>query len=397
MSNHKVDPKSPVPRYYQVYSSLKERIQSGEFVPGDTVPSERQLVQDYGVSRITIVKSVDLLVDEGLIERQQGRGNFVTQPPVEIDEPERLKIAILFPYVLDANRLFNGFLKGIGGREVQLQIMGFYEATSENWYVQNALEQGVEGFLFFPVHGFDNSDLYQELLNKQIPFVMVDRYYPQLESDYIIFDDFDAGYKLTEFLIQKGHKRIAILTSHEVTVTSIRARLHGYQKALEANGMIYDEKLVWLDIYRELDMSPASVAKTKLAYQDLHNYIEEYNPTALVAINRNVQERLVQDLNKIRRESKHETTSAAGEYLIDLHLEVAAITNEPPSIQEDLVVALALQSDELLGETAMKLLIDRIQGDVFGAPVSMKLPMEIVDLSSIVRANGQPIMLRDIS
>ena len=83
--------------------------------------------------------------------------------------------------------------------------------------------------------------------------------------------------------------------------------------------------------------------------------------------------------------------------MIDLHLEVAAITNEPPSIQEDLVVALALQSDELLGETAMKLLIDRIQGDFSGAPVSMKLPMEIVDLSSTVRTNGQHILQRDIS
>ena len=397
MSNHKVDPNSPLPRYYQVYSSLKERIQSGEFVPGDTLPSERQLVQDYGVSRITIVKSVDLLVEQGLIERQHGRGNFVTKPQITLDEPERLKVAIFFPYVLEANRLFSGFLKGIGGQKVQLQIVGFYEPSEEPWYVHNAIEQGVEGFIFFPVHGFDNSGLYQELLNKQIPFVMVDRYYPQLESDYIIFDDFDAGYKITEFLIQKGHKRIAILTSHEVTVTSIRARLHGYQKALEANGMIYDEKLVWLDIYRELDMSPASVAKTKLAYQDLHNYIEEYNPTALVAINHNVQERLVQDLNKIRRESMLETTSAAGENVIDMHFEVAAITNEPPSIQEDLVVALALQSDELLGETAMKLLIDRIQGDFSGAPVSMKLPMEIVDLSSTVRTNGQHILQRDIS
>lgn len=392
MSIHKVDPNSPLPRYYQVYSSLKERIQSGEFLPGDALPSERQLVQDYGVSRITIVKSVDLLVEQQLIERQHGRGNFVTKPQISIDEPERLKIAIFFPYVLEANRLFGGFLKGIGGKKVQLQIVGFYEPNKEPWYVHNAMERGIEGFIFFPVHGFDNSKLYQELLNKQIPFVMVDRFYPQLNTDYIIFDDFDAGYKLTDFLIQQGHKKIAILTSHEVTVTSIRARLQGYQKALEDNGVFYDEKLVWLDVYRDLDMSPASVAKIKLAYRNLHKYIEDYQPTALIAINRNVHEQLVQDLLKIRKERNPETIGDTGVDEVGIHIDVAALTNVPPSFQDEFTVALALQSDELLGETAMKLLIDRIQGNFTGAPVSKKLAMEIVDLGSILKKNGQPIL-----
>lgn len=392
---HKVDPSSPLPRYYQVYSSLKKRILSDEFVPGDTLPSERQLVQDYGVSRITIVKSVDLLVEQGLIERQHGRGNFVAEPLVTIDEPERLKVAILFPNVLAANRLFNGFLKGIGGQEVQLQIVGFYEASTEPWYVHNAIEQGVEGLIFFPGQGFDNSELYEELLNKQIPFVMVDRYYPQLNTDHIIFDDFDAGYKLTESLIQQGHKQIAILTSHEVTVTSIRARLHGYQQALEDNGVIYKEKLVWLDVYRDLDMSPASAAKIKLAYRILREYIEDYQPTALIAINRNVQEQLVQDLMKIRQESMPETIGDTGDNDVGIHIDVAALTNVRQFIQDEFTVALALQSDELLGETAMKLLIDRIQGNISGPPVSKKLPMEIVDLRPVLNKNAQPILQKD--
>jgi GntR family transcriptional regulator, N-acetylglucosamine utilization regulator len=49
-----VELNEPLPRYYQVYAALLERIKSGEFQPGDAIPSERILVNDYQVSRITI-------------------------------------------------------------------------------------------------------------------------------------------------------------------------------------------------------------------------------------------------------------------------------------------------------------------------------------------------------
>ena len=51
-----VDPANPLPLYYQVYASLLQRIQGGEFPPGTFIPAERQLTEDYGVSRITIIK-----------------------------------------------------------------------------------------------------------------------------------------------------------------------------------------------------------------------------------------------------------------------------------------------------------------------------------------------------
>ena len=375
-----IDPKSPIPRYYQLYTSLRSRIRDGEFQAGDALPSERQLVEDYGVSRITVVKALDILDQEGLVDRQHGRGNFVTNPLITMDEPERLKVAVFFPYVIEPYQLFDGILKGIGGQEVQLQIVGFYEASKEPWYVQDATDQGVQGIIFYPVRGFLNEEMYRELLEKQFPFVMVDRHHPQLNSDHVIFDDYDAGYKLTEFLISRGHKKIAILTSHEVSVTSVRERLRGYRKALEDSSLVYDEDFVWLDIYKDLDHSPASVAKLKFAYQNLHKYIEDYHPTALIAINRIVQEQIVHDLISIRTKSVGSVKGEAdGEYP-EFHIDVAAFTNQNPCTPDDFMVALALQSDEMLGEMAMKLLIDRIKGNITDSPVSRKLPMEIVDL-----------------
>ena len=68
----------PIPKYYQVATDLKELITSGELQPADQIPTEESLVDQYGVSRGTVRKAIQLLIDEGLVESEQGRGSFVT-------------------------------------------------------------------------------------------------------------------------------------------------------------------------------------------------------------------------------------------------------------------------------------------------------------------------------
>lgn len=70
----------PVPRYHQLKEILRKRIESGEFKPDDQFPTEEQLCQEYGVSRGTVGRAVKILVDEGWLRREQGRGTFVTRP-----------------------------------------------------------------------------------------------------------------------------------------------------------------------------------------------------------------------------------------------------------------------------------------------------------------------------
>ena len=84
-----VDPSNPLPLWYQVYSSLLERIQRGEFKPGSFLPAERQLTEDYGVSRITVIKALNELSREHHIKRQQGRGTVVTHPAEHADGQRR--------------------------------------------------------------------------------------------------------------------------------------------------------------------------------------------------------------------------------------------------------------------------------------------------------------------
>ena len=69
------------PKYAQVVAEIKSRIERGQYPPGSLLPSEHQLVSDFGVSRPTIVKALSALRQDGWIDTQQGRGSFVRGRP----------------------------------------------------------------------------------------------------------------------------------------------------------------------------------------------------------------------------------------------------------------------------------------------------------------------------
>jgi GntR family transcriptional regulator len=68
-----------IPLYYQLENVLREKIASGAFAPGERLPTESELIKQYGDSRITVRQALGTLAEEGMIERQQGRGTFVAQ------------------------------------------------------------------------------------------------------------------------------------------------------------------------------------------------------------------------------------------------------------------------------------------------------------------------------
>jgi len=68
---------SRIPLYYQLENVLREKIASGAYAAGEKLPTEIELIEQYGVSRITIRQALAALSDEGIIERRQGSGTIV--------------------------------------------------------------------------------------------------------------------------------------------------------------------------------------------------------------------------------------------------------------------------------------------------------------------------------
>ncbi len=77
-----IDPNRPAPFYRQLKDQLRERIAAGEWAPGQTIPSERELMRATGLSRMTVRQAVAELTHEGLLRRDHGRGTFVVSPGV---------------------------------------------------------------------------------------------------------------------------------------------------------------------------------------------------------------------------------------------------------------------------------------------------------------------------
>lgn len=69
-------------KYEEIAESLRARIAAGEFAPGQTLPSGRDLAEQWSVSRATAIKAMDVLRNDGVVEARQGTGFVVTETPI---------------------------------------------------------------------------------------------------------------------------------------------------------------------------------------------------------------------------------------------------------------------------------------------------------------------------
>ena len=78
-----LDSNLPVSLQYQLREVLLEKLNSGEWKAGQMIPSEHELCEEYGISRITVREVLKDLVQSGYLKRKQGKGTFVSEPSVE--------------------------------------------------------------------------------------------------------------------------------------------------------------------------------------------------------------------------------------------------------------------------------------------------------------------------
>lgn len=78
-----LDKKSPLPIYYQLKEILRENVVAGEWKPGEMIPSERELSEQYEISRMTARQALGELTKEGVLYREQGKGTFVAEPKMQ--------------------------------------------------------------------------------------------------------------------------------------------------------------------------------------------------------------------------------------------------------------------------------------------------------------------------
>lgn len=114
------------------------------------------------------------------------------------------------------------------------------------------LQQGqVDGFIISPPAG--SIDQIQALEKSKTPYVLIDRYFPEIDSSYIVVDNFQAAYDATLHLIKRGYQKIACVTIN-VELINMNQRLEGYKKALIDSGHeVTDDMIKILPFSHEKD------------------------------------------------------------------------------------------------------------------------------------------------
>jgi GntR family transcriptional regulator of arabinose operon len=378
--NHKVDPNNPLPLYYQVYQSILERIQGGEFSEGDLLPPERRLVEEYGASRITIVKALDMLENDGLIDRQHGRGTFVTfsraaesSSAMQAHGTIGMMVPSLsHPYLIS---IMTGIAREANRAGYALQVISSFEnPADERKQLESLAERALDGVIVYPRLTEASLGLYRALAARK-PLVMVDRYVAGLATDRILFQDELAGFELTGLLVKKGHRRIAWI-SHEAPATSVQNRLIGHRRALAAHGLALDEDLMWLDLFpRQKRVSETPLMSPELRDR-LFERITATGPTALLAANYDIALRLASCV--LNGNLEYLQNSDRPENGVRRPVEIAAFSYETQLAVPPYCLTHAYQSGEEMGTQAAQLLFGRIQNPNVAAR-TVEIPMQLSD------------------
>ena len=86
----KIDKNGPLPLYYQIKQQLKKAIETHNLESNAAFPSERELIELYGVSRPTVRQATEELLNEGYLYRKRGLGTFVAGPKLKQELPSAL-------------------------------------------------------------------------------------------------------------------------------------------------------------------------------------------------------------------------------------------------------------------------------------------------------------------
>lgn len=108
------------------------------------------------------------------------------------------------------------------------------EIQKSEQLISTFLKRQVDGLIIAPVEG-TNLQI-SSLLQKKIPLVLIDRYFPGLNSNYVVLDNTLATYEATSFLINRGYKRIAIV-AYKLSLIHMKDRIGGYVEAMTSNNL----------------------------------------------------------------------------------------------------------------------------------------------------------------
>ncbi len=236
--------------FQTIKQDILQKLQLKELKPGDRLPTESELMEQYNVSRITASRALNELRNEGIIIRYPGKGTFVANKPEPIlplqtassgsvsgTSASLTEIAFILPTIQDyfSLSLINGLKSVFSPDQYRLYLFSSQNDKSEDQILKRCLEIGISGIVLFPVDQAYYSDQLLYMKINSYPLVLIDRILPGIDTSYVITDNYKAGQLAMNHLHQLGHRNFAFFTKTHQSTVPVQNRIQGIQNEMENN------------------------------------------------------------------------------------------------------------------------------------------------------------------
>lgn len=213
--------------YKKIYHFIKEQIESGRLQIGDRLPTEKELSEQFSVSRITSKRALVELEQEGLITRSRGKGSFVAEN--QVTSPGANKdLLLILPFASDYE--LGDYAKGImtsiaeTGYRLMVQLASTVRLGTLSDYA---------GIIYYPEDVNHSIDFLFYCDHHHIPLVLLDKSLDLFQFPAVVADNKGGAYQLTQHLIDQGCDQIWFVATESFgEVSSVRDRYLGYLAAM---------------------------------------------------------------------------------------------------------------------------------------------------------------------
>ncbi|MEF3353199.1 GntR family transcriptional regulator [Paenibacillus sp. GYB006] len=271
------------PKYQFIIDDIKSNILSGVYNVGEQIPTESALQEQYQVSRQTVRKAILELSNEGFLRSEKGSGTYVSNQyrSKSNGNSNNKIIGVITTYISDY--IFPSIIRGIEGRLNEDNYSLLLASTNndvaqEKKALEMMLSYGVDGLIVEPTKSNlynPNIAYYLTFKEQDVPFIMINAYYEELEVPFFCLDDVQSSYLATKELISKGHKKIGIIS--KMDDLQGKYRMKGYIKALgEAKLRFQPEQVLSFDTESKQNLS-VNIKNFLIENRDMLTAIVCYN------------------------------------------------------------------------------------------------------------------------
>lgn len=282
-------------KYQAVEAGILEWIRTQNLTPGDRLPTEAQIAERFGVSRLTVRHAVGNLVLQGLLSREQGRGTFYRGAATDA-KPTKM-IAFIATYINDY--IFPSIVRGAQERldreGYALLLFGTgNDPAKEAAAIETIRERKVDGLIIEPSRSMlpnPNVERLKTLIESGLPVVSVHARYDGLDVPAVEVNDVGGGELVAEHLAALGHDQVGMIMKLDDIQGS--RRLQGFLAGATTHGLRFHA--AWCRLFTtESKRTVARLYVERLVATPLAD-----RPTAVFCYNDEIAIDLIQHLYRV--------------------------------------------------------------------------------------------------